>query len=359
LSTEGPLSIDTQLFRHGERSPLNSRYNDPYPLEDSKFWPDGKGALTKVGKKNAFLLGKRLRKRYDAILTPHYTKEDFTALSTKVDRTMMSAYLVLAGLYPPVDHQKWSDEINWMPIPVYHNTVFKKDNCYACPRFKYEVIKLSRSYNADYFAPLVKFLNEKSDFKLKSPQRPMRELFSLSDSLILQKRQGYKMEEWADEYLELSRGIMHEMFTNITAKTEAQQQLSSSLLADYLLEFIEDTPRISMFSAHDLTLYMLAAALGYDLQQTPFPTACIVVEFHRVNGEELVKAFYIKEAAGEMVPIEMSCGTTCSLAGFKEMLARTKPVDYNALCQDLPEDAGSYVDPVLDKIISGFAGMGA
>uniref|UniRef100_A0A0A9ZAZ1 Lysosomal acid phosphatase n=2 Tax=Lygus hesperus TaxID=30085 RepID=A0A0A9ZAZ1_LYGHE len=343
------------MFRHGERSPLNSRINDPYPIDDLKFWPEGVGALTKVGKKNAYLLGKRLRKRYDAILTPHYSKKDFVALSTKVDRTLMSAYLVLAGLYPPANHQKWSEELDWMPIPVFHNTVFNKTNCFSCPRFRYEVIKLAKSVNADLFAPLAKFLEEKANLKLKRPQRSpiMWELFTLCDSLGLQKRQGYKVEEWADEFLDLSSSLMHEMFLIFTTKTDVQRQLSSSLVADYLLQFMDDSSKVSMFSAHDLTLYMLAAALGYDLQHPPHPTACIMVEFHDVNEEKLVKAFYIKETNGEMLPIEMSCGKTCSLASFKEMLLRTKPADYDDLCNTLPDN--SYADPFLESIISRFS----
>ena len=39
--------------------------------------------------------------------------------STDVDRTLMSAYSNLAGLYPPSGSQKWDDKILWQPIPVH------------------------------------------------------------------------------------------------------------------------------------------------------------------------------------------------------------------------------------------------
>lgn len=39
--------------------------------------------------------------------------------STDFDRTIMSAQANLAGLFPPTDEEKWSDEILWQPIPVH------------------------------------------------------------------------------------------------------------------------------------------------------------------------------------------------------------------------------------------------
>lgn len=39
--------------------------------------------------------------------------------STDVDRTIMSAQVVLAGLFPPNEEEKFHDEILWQPIPVH------------------------------------------------------------------------------------------------------------------------------------------------------------------------------------------------------------------------------------------------
>lgn len=38
--------------------------------------------------------------------------------STDVDRAIMSAEVLSAGLFEPTEEEKWNDEILWQPIPV-------------------------------------------------------------------------------------------------------------------------------------------------------------------------------------------------------------------------------------------------
>lgn len=67
-----------------------------------------------------------MRNRYGQFLPLKYYKEDIHVQSTDVDRTLMSAYSVLAGLYEPDLKDNWNPDIKWQPIPV-HTTPEKLD----------------------------------------------------------------------------------------------------------------------------------------------------------------------------------------------------------------------------------------
>ncbi|MEJ1285732.1 acid phosphatase prostate [Cricetulus griseus] len=81
------LKFVTLVFRHGDRSPIDTFPNDP--IKESS-WPQGFGQLTQV-----------------------YIR------STDVDRTLMSAMTNLAALFPPEGISIWNPSLPWQPIPVH------------------------------------------------------------------------------------------------------------------------------------------------------------------------------------------------------------------------------------------------
>uniref|UniRef100_A0A8C6Y2T1 acid phosphatase n=1 Tax=Naja naja TaxID=35670 RepID=A0A8C6Y2T1_NAJNA len=105
-----------QLYRHGDRSPLSS-----FPKNSVKedAWPRGYGQLTKTGIQQAYNLGQWLKDRYKNFLSPSYKPKEIYVQSTDYDRTIMSAEVVLAGLFPPSAEEEWNPDIHWQPIPVH------------------------------------------------------------------------------------------------------------------------------------------------------------------------------------------------------------------------------------------------
>ncbi|KAF7247924.1 Lysosomal acid phosphatase [Varanus komodoensis] len=86
-ATARELKFVVTVYRHGDRSPVSSFPTNPVS-ED--VWPQGYGQLTKI-----------------------YVR------STDYDRTIMSAQVNLAGMYPPTGSQSWNSAIYWQPIPVH------------------------------------------------------------------------------------------------------------------------------------------------------------------------------------------------------------------------------------------------
>lgn len=89
-----------------------------------------------------YSIGKMLRQRYNDFLGDLYHPKDVYARSTDIDRTKMSLYLVLAGLYPPSKEQNWNSNLPWLAIPT-HYAPERVDNLLrpqACPMFVLSMI---------------------------------------------------------------------------------------------------------------------------------------------------------------------------------------------------------------------------
>nr|CAD7416747.1 unnamed protein product [Timema poppensis] len=94
------------------------------------------------GKMSMFELGKLFRQRYQGFLSRLYSPKEMHMESSANDRCLMSAELVLAGLYPPIGSQVWNHDLNWQPIPV-HSTPRLQDKLIVmkkpCPRYEQEL----------------------------------------------------------------------------------------------------------------------------------------------------------------------------------------------------------------------------
>lgn len=64
-------------------------------------------------------LGQFFREEYGHLLGDDYTENKVEIRSTDTVRTLMSAQLVAAGLWPPSETQKWNLDLNWQPIPIF------------------------------------------------------------------------------------------------------------------------------------------------------------------------------------------------------------------------------------------------
>lgn len=65
-------------------------------------------------------MGKFFRRRYKQLLGDGtYSPDTIYASSSSYDRTIASASLVLAGLFPPTGHEVWNINLLWQPIPVH------------------------------------------------------------------------------------------------------------------------------------------------------------------------------------------------------------------------------------------------
>jgi lysosomal acid phosphatase len=77
------------------------------------------------GKRQVYAQGEWLRAHYGEFVGNDYAS--VYTQSTDVDRSLMTAQLVLAAMFPPTPYQEVVPGLKWQPIPV-HTTPLKNDN---------------------------------------------------------------------------------------------------------------------------------------------------------------------------------------------------------------------------------------
>ena len=102
---EEKIKFVFQIHRHGARTPVynltsnGDKYIDIYKEE----WSLPEGELTEIGKRMHYLVGVFNRKKYIdkyKLLSENYNPYEILVKSTDVNRTLMSIYSQLQGLYP-------------------------------------------------------------------------------------------------------------------------------------------------------------------------------------------------------------------------------------------------------------------
>ncbi|UJR32487.1 hypothetical protein I4U23_019949 [Adineta vaga] len=116
------------IYRHGDRTPA---FAYPTSQVHSSFWPNGFGQLTRRGQLQQIYLGQYFRQRYSHFLNSSYIASELYIRSSDYDRTLMSAYSNLIGLYPTSkekldliisqmkENDQWPELLPWQPIPVH------------------------------------------------------------------------------------------------------------------------------------------------------------------------------------------------------------------------------------------------
>ena len=96
LSTQQELRAVYETFRHGARGPIVDTTENP-DVFGTKW--DGYMELSYVGKRQHYLLGRKLNSRYKGYLNDKYQPDDLYVFATNVNRTIESALSHVQGLY--------------------------------------------------------------------------------------------------------------------------------------------------------------------------------------------------------------------------------------------------------------------
>ncbi|GMT16333.1 hypothetical protein PFISCL1PPCAC_7630, partial [Pristionchus fissidentatus] len=206
------------VWRHGDRAPTMTFPTDPHK---ESAWNYGWGELTELGMRQQYALGRVIRNRYINgtyhFLSRRYTPREIYIRSTDVNRTLISAYSNIAGMfsegrkgmdYP--SHEKWPT--SWTPVPV-HTMVQDDDyegNVFApCPRANEitDQLKASAEYRKLFTENegLLNFLSEKTGMTVN-----LDNVYLVNDALFIERIYNMTLPSWftpeiAEPLLNLTR----------------------------------------------------------------------------------------------------------------------------------------------------------
>uniref|UniRef100_A0A7N5K906 acid phosphatase n=1 Tax=Ailuropoda melanoleuca TaxID=9646 RepID=A0A7N5K906_AILME len=314
------LKFVTLVFRHGDRSPIETFPNDP--IKESS-WPQGFGQLTQLGMEQHYELGQYIRKRYRNFLNESYKHEQVYIQSTDVDRTLMSAMTNLAGLFPPEGISVWNPSLLWQPIPVH---------------------TLSLSEDRDFIETLPTFTGYHT-----------QDLFGMwtkvYDPLFCESVHNFTLPSWATEdtmtkLKELSELSILSIYG--IHKQKEKSRLQGGVLVSEILNHMKSATQPSnhrklvMYSAHDTTVSGLQMALDVYNGILPPYASCHIMELYLEKGEYFVEMYYRNETQHEPYPLTLpGCTPSCPLTEFAELVAPVIPQDWSAECTTTSNDQGT------------------
>ncbi|XP_004762561.1 prostatic acid phosphatase isoform X2 [Mustela putorius furo] len=344
------LKFVTLVFRHGDRSPIETFPNDP--IKESS-WPQGFGQLTQLGMEQHYELGQYIRKRYRKFLNESYKPEQVYIQSTDIDRTLMSAMVNLAGLFPPEGVSIWNPSLPWQPIPVHTVSLSEDRLLYLpfqdCPRFKElkeETLKSTEFQKRLH--PYKNFIETLPTFTGYHTEDLFGMWTKVYDPLFCESIHNFTLPSWATEDTMFKLKKLSELsilsIYGIHKQKEKSRLQGGVLVSEILTNMNSATQpsnhrKLVMYSAHDTTVSGLQMALDVYNGILPPYASCHIMELYLEKGEYFVEMYYRNETQHEPYPLTLpGCIPSCPLTEFTKLVAPVIPQDWSTECMTTSKD---------------------
>lgn len=361
------------IWRHGDRSSRHTYPNDPY----KDVWKDGSMQLTEQGMAQEYNLGIFLRSKYGHLLSKKYREGEIYFQSTDIDRALMSAQCVAAGLYSPDNVTKWNGIVSpWRPFPV-HSLETENDWLHLiyqdppkqCPEFDklLKQIRVSSEWYletdkayADFFKNITKHTG--------SEQEPYNidNIVAVYDNLFCLKSNGYKLPDWVDsqtmETLTYLVGVNQGLeFSDYEMKyTKTLSKMRAGVILSHMITNMEKKMSgetnyfVIGYSAHDSSVGPLLTSLGAFNWKRPPYASCVMIDLYKNDdGSYFVEFWYRNDSKHDPYPLSFyECGHKCNYEEFMKVSAEVVTDDSTPslcgiqtkkLCSDLAVPIGILV----------------
>ncbi|XGW08623.1 hypothetical protein V3C99_011168 [Haemonchus contortus] len=369
------LHLVQVIWRHGDRAPTMTYPTDTHQEE---AWPNGWGELTELGMRQQYALGNVLRRRYmtgtNPFLNRRCNSKQVYIRSTDVNRTLISAYSNIAGMFaggePGKDFPNETDwPTGWTPVPV-HTLPGNEDhagNVFApCPRAEQldDELRNSKEYkqlakdNEDF----LEYLTKNTGMKVELPN-----IYLINDVHYIETIYNMSQPEW----------MTHDVSKRLRNLTSIVNEYTYGIGEPYVPELIrlrggpmlrslvdlmnqkkrclDDSKQQNeckwirplkyyAYSAHDTTVAALLSTFGDEMEVIrgglPKYTASVAVELWSLDGEGLAVRILFHGAFHHnyhvITHLTKGCPVDkefCPLEVFEKRSRQFMPVDMKKECE--------------------------
>jgi len=360
--TRRELQLVQIIFRHGERVPEYPYPTDPYNSET--FWKEGWAQLTDRGKEQEYQLGVYLRQRYQGFISDDFVPKELYVLSSDTDRTIMSAQLALAGMFPTVNGTPWNPQLHWQPIPI-HTLATKDDNLL---RYKIKCPKFNLLLNdALYNSPEAKQINKdnKELFENLSIHSGVN-ISNINDidafyaTMMVEEMLGLEIPEWGSvTHSENFQYLYNLSFAIKTSTQELKRLRIGPLLQELNGHFHEKITNSSMktklyaYSAHDTTLVDVLNGLGIlDLHRPQYGSIFFMEMYKDLDTKKYYVNLLLRNETSE--PYKLRLPTHEFDCLYEDYLSFTNPLipeNWSTECLQEPGPSSSSTFNTVAKYI--------
>ncbi|XP_023941635.1 prostatic acid phosphatase isoform X2 [Bicyclus anynana] len=341
---EKTIKYAAVIYRHGDRTTVDSYPNDPW--KDESLWPEPFGQLTNTGKRQHYKFGKWLRVKYPTLISEKYDAKEVYIRSTDVDRTLMSAQANAAGMYPPSGDAVWNPNLLWQPIPV-HTLPEKWDQILAMKRkcVPYDQEKQRYMNSVTYkeklekYQSLMEYTTVNSGKKIKN----FEDINDIYNILYVETLYNFSLPKWTTAvYPEKLREPACYSFKVATATPLMSRLMVGPLLQEIvgkmkmIIKGLQPL-KLAIYSGHDFTIGNILNSIGVYDGNCPVYTATIIFELlEDVDTNEYFIRMLYRNSIELIEPVVIyipRCGKLCKYQRFIELYENLLTVDWDHECE--------------------------
>ncbi|CAD5234731.1 unnamed protein product [Bursaphelenchus xylophilus] len=333
--------IASQVFtRHGQRFPTDFiRFPTEKNTKVNEIYEPGE--LTETGLNQEYELGFNLKQYYGDFLGNTYRPSQLRVWAGNDNRTITSAQVVLAALFPPRAQQVWNNQLKWQPVPVHTQGILDQVSFGAldyCPSFLHDLVNSTGNVKfMESLKPEILVLQNLTGINitdLNILQKVVDALVSRSDIPDL-----LPLPSWANASLisfwEGLHHIFHQKFITLMKEPTGGWHFNQ-IISEFDNTLNQRTKhKFILYSGHDSNMMTLGIYLNISVIKEKLQPvgSYLAFDLSKEGNETVIRVFLHNKLNGSRVHLKIDqCPEPCFYKTFKDLGDPVSTIDFVSAC---------------------------